>query len=95
MENVVFYGQAEIEDLIVEYFVISEPLCAERTDILRYGIMIRENLGFQFLNELIIKDLFFDKKEAEKFMNILVRYKIKIDNAVDFLLGYISRELRY
>lgn len=95
MENIVLCGQAEIEDLIVEYFVISEPLCAERTDILRYGIMIRENLGFQFLNELIIKDLFFDRNEAEKFMNKLVRYKIKINNAIDFLLGYISRELHY
>lgn len=95
MENIVLCGQAEIEDLIVEYFVISEPFCAERTDILRYGILIRENLGFQFLNELIIKDLFFDRNEAEKFMNLLVKYKLKIDNSVDFVLGYISRELRY
>lgn len=90
MDNTKLYSQIQINDINIQYFIVSEPICMEREDILRYGIMIHECCGLQFVDGRCFPNLFFNYEEVEYFIKMLMKFRITVKDFVNFLLGYLS-----
>lgn len=85
-------------NLILEYYIITEPLCKEYSDMLRYGAKIKMLSEFAdgTKNEETkeIRDIFYRKNDAEDFLSILFKNKVTPTHFREVVENYISEKLR-
>lgn len=84
-------------DLTLEYYMITEPLCEEYCDLLRYGAkikMITQNGDSEPEEETSeIRDIFYRKSDAEEFMEVIMRNKVTPTGFHDIVKEYIQNRL--
>lgn len=85
-------------NLTLEYYMVTEPLCKEYSDMLRYGVKIKmisefpDNTSNEESKE--IKDIFYRKKDAEDFLEVLLKNKVTPTHFREVVENYISEKLR-
>lgn len=85
-------------NLTLEYYIISEPLCEEYSDMMRYGIKIKMTAEFTdgTTDEEIkeIRDIFYRRKDAESFIKLLLENKVTPTHLREIIEEYISDTLK-
>lgn len=104
MVNIELYGKCdekagkEIDyDMTLEYYMISEPLCEEYSDLMRYGIKIVKTAvykdGTVNTEQKEIRDIFYRKQEAQEFIKMLIANKVTPTGFLDVVEEYIASRL--
>lgn len=85
-------------NLTLEYYMITEPLCKEYSDMLRYGVkikMISELPDGEKQEEAKeIRDIFYREKDAEDFISTLFKNKVTPTHFREVTENYISEKIR-
>ncbi len=85
-------------DLNLEYYIVAEPLCADYSDLLRYGVKINMTLTYSdgrvTEESKEIRDIFYRKKDAEEFTEILVKNKVTPTHFREVVEDYITSKLK-
>lgn len=85
-------------NLTLEYYIVTEPLCAEYSDLLRYGVKIKMIAEFsdgtcdEEAQE--IRDIFYRENDAKKFINLLLENKVTPTHLREVVEEYISNSLK-
>lgn len=85
-------------NLTLEYYIVSEPLCAEYSDLMRYGVKIKMIAEFNdgTTDEEVkeIRDIFYRENDAEKFIKLLAENKVTPTHLREIVEEYISNSLK-
>lgn len=85
-------------DLTLEYYMVTEPLCKEYSDLLRYGVKIKMIQVFPDgktdEKSKEIRDIFYRKNDAEEFISLLIRNKVTPTHFREVVEDYISEKLK-
>lgn len=85
-------------NLTLKYYIVSEPFYAEYSDLLRYGVKIKLIAEFEdgtFEEESKeIRDIFYRKQDAEKFVEMLSKNSVTPTHLQDIVQDYIQDTLR-
>ena len=85
-------------NLTLKYYVISEPFCAEFTDLLKYGIKIKLIAEFEDgtseEESKEIRDIFYRKQDADKFIKLLSDNKVTPTHLQDIVRDYIKDTIK-
>ena len=85
-------------NLTLKYYIVSEPFCAEFTDLLRYGIKIKLIAEFEDgtseEESKEIRDIFYREQDAYKFADILSKNSVTPTHLSDIVEEYIQDTLR-
>ena len=88
----------DFKELKLEYYITSEPLCADYSDLMRYGIKINmilhhfDNTTTEESKE--IRDIFYRKHDAEEFTEILMRNKVTPTHFREVVEDYVTSKLK-
>lgn len=85
-------------NLTLEYYIVTEPLCAQYTDLLRYGVKIKKiaefSDGTSDEEAQEIRDIFYRPQDADKFMRLLMKNKVTPTHLREIVEEYISDSLK-
>lgn len=85
-------------DMTLEYYLNEELLCEEYSDLKRYGITIKKIATYNDGNTLketkTINNIFYDKKEATDFLDLLLRNSVTPMSLKDIVYEYIADRLQ-
>lgn len=85
-------------DVNLEYYIVTEPLCSDYSDLLRYGVKINMLLtspdGRITEESKEIRDIFYRKNDAEEFVNLLVKNKVTPTHFREVVEDYITSKLK-
>lgn len=81
----------------LEYYMITEPLCEEYCDLLRYGVKIRQltkDINGEIKEEISeIRDIFYRRQDAEEFMETIMIKKVTPTAFHDIVKKYIQDKI--
>ncbi len=67
-------------DMTIEYYLTEQPLCCEKSELTRYGVLVRKlastDGGEPVCTSQAVNDIFYRKEDAERFIKILIREKV-------------------
>lgn len=100
MESEALYGSARLEsgcDMRMEYYLISEKISQDYTDLMRYGVKIKLTSSFDGGGKAVeikqINNIFYRLSDAEEFLKLLIRNKVTPVSLSDVVEDYIVESL--
>ena len=93
MKKVSLYGRAELLDMEMEYYIISEDISEKYSDLQSYGIKIVKTkcneVGGKVSESKEIDNIFYRRDDVEKFADILIRNTVTPMSLMDVVEDYI------
>lgn len=80
--------------MTLTYYIITEPLCKEYSDMLRYGVRVDSQIVYEdgtvISDSRKYEDIFFRASDLYQFLDVIIDKRIKPNNLRDVLKKYIE-----
>lgn len=94
MERNILYKSQMIEDMQIDYHIIAQNISEEHCDLESYGVKIIKTVygdgGGKSIESSQINNIFYRKRDIEKFMELIVRNSVTPITLRDVVEDYIS-----